>query len=73
MAVNPDEAVTRYYQQEAWAAAQLRHQQQAWLDKDGVTTDGLRLEVAANIAHSVEAAAAFGNGAQAVGLLVRND
>jgi phosphoenolpyruvate-protein phosphotransferase len=66
--VNPDEAVERYYQQEAWTAAQLRRQQQAWFDKDGVTKDGLRLEVAANIAHSVEAAAAFGNGAQAVGL-----
>ena len=28
--VNPDEAVERYYQQEAWTAAQLRRQQQAW-------------------------------------------
>lgn len=66
--VNPDEAVARYYQQEAWVQAQVHSQQQAWLDKEGQTQDGLRLEVAANIAHSVEAAAAFNNGAQSVGL-----
>ena len=66
--VNPDEAVARYYQQEAWVQAQIRRQQQAWLDKEGRTEDGIRLEVAANIAHSVEAAAAFNNGAQSVGL-----
>ncbi|MFQ9622588.1 MAG: hypothetical protein ACLR17_12235 [Enterobacteriaceae bacterium] len=66
--VNPDEAVARYYQQEAWVQAQIRRQQQAWLDKAGRTEDGIRLEVAANIAHSVEATAAFNNGA--VGRLV---
>ncbi|MDU7186337.1 MAG: phosphoenolpyruvate--protein phosphotransferase, partial [Klebsiella sp.] len=66
--VNPDEAVARYYQQEAWVQAQIRRQQQAWLDKAGRTEDGIRLEVAANIAHSVEATAAFNNGAQSVGL-----
>lgn len=66
--VNPDEAVARYYQQEARVQAQTRRQQQAWLDKEGRTEDGIRLEVAANIAHSVEAAAAFNNGAQSVGL-----
>lgn len=32
------------------------------------TADGIRMEVAANIAHSVEAQAAFSNGAEAVGL-----
>ncbi|TCW16547.1 fructose-specific PTS system IIA-like component [Raoultella sp. BIGb0138] len=68
VAVNPDEALTRYYRQEAWVAAQIRSQQQAWLDKEGLSKDGMRLEVAANIAHSVEAAAAFDNGAQAIGL-----
>lgn len=66
--VNPDEAVARYYQQEAWVQAQIRRQQQAWLDKAGRTEDGIRTEVAANIAHSVEATAAFNNGAQSVGL-----
>lgn len=66
--VNPNQAVARYYQQEAWVQAQIRRQQQAWLDKEGRTEDGIRLEVAANIAHSVEATAAFNNGAQSVGL-----
>ncbi|XPE60116.1 putative PEP-binding protein [Shigella flexneri] len=32
------------------------------------TADGIRIEIAANIAHSVEAQAAFGNGAEGVGL-----
>jgi fructose-specific PTS system IIA-like component len=39
--VNPDEAVARYYQQEAWVQAQIRRQQQAWLDKAGRTEDGI--------------------------------
>ncbi|MEX0554531.1 phosphoenolpyruvate--protein phosphotransferase [Klebsiella grimontii] len=66
--VNPDEAVARYYQQEAWVQVQICRQQQTWLDKEGRTEDGIRLEVAANIAHSVEATAAVNNGAQSVGL-----
>jgi fructose-specific PTS system IIA-like component len=65
--VNPDEAVARYYQQEAWVRRRsVVSSRRGWI-KTG-TEDGLRLEVAANIAHSVEAAAAFNNGAQAVGL-----
>ena len=67
MVVNPDEAVARYYQQEAWVQAQIRRQQQAWLDKAGRTEDGIRLRWRP-IAHSVEATAAFNNGAQSVGL-----
>ena len=66
--VAPDAAVTRYYQQEAWLQEQLRQQQSVWLNQEARTADGLRIEVAANIAHSVEAQAAFGNGAEGVGL-----
>jgi fructose-specific PTS system IIA-like component len=68
LVVDPSPAVARYYQQEAWVQAQIPQQQQVWLDKAGQTEDGIRLEVAANIAHSVEAVAAFNNGAQSVGL-----
>ena len=68
LVVNPDEAVSRYYQQEAWLAGQLASQQQQWLDKPGQTADGLHLEVAANIAHALEAGPAFTRGAQSVGL-----
>ena len=66
--VAPTEAVTRYYQQEARVQAAIREQQSEWLHKEARSADGIRLEVAANIAHSVEAQAAFGNGAEAVGL-----
>ncbi|XPE24842.1 PEP-utilizing enzyme [Shigella sonnei] len=38
-------------------------------DPQARTADGIRIEIAANIAHSVEAQAAFGNGAEGVGLL----
>lgn len=66
--VNASEAVDRYYQQEAQVQAELREQQQVWLTRDASTADGIRMEVAANIAHAVEAPGAFHNGAQAVGL-----
>ncbi|WP_270503405.1 phosphoenolpyruvate--protein phosphotransferase [Kluyvera ascorbata] len=66
--VAPTEAISRYYQQEARVQATIREQQSVWLHKEARTADGIRLEVAANIAHSVEAQAAFGNGAEAVGL-----
>ncbi|HDY8788680.1 phosphoenolpyruvate--protein phosphotransferase [Klebsiella pneumoniae] len=68
LVVDPSPAVARYYQQEAWLQAQIRQQQQVWLDKAGQTQDGIRVEIAANIAHSVEAVAAFNQGAQSVGL-----
>lgn len=66
--VNLSEAVKRYYQQEAYVQQVLRDQQKVWLNQPGRTADGLRLEVAANIAHCVESAPAFNNGAEAVGL-----
>lgn len=68
VAVNMSEAVKRYYQQEAWVQQILHKQQKIWLNEAGRTADGIRLEVAANIAHSVEAAPAFKNGAEAIGL-----
>ncbi|MCS3406767.1 phosphoenolpyruvate--protein phosphotransferase [Serratia sp. AKBS12] len=60
--------VRRYYQQELWLNDQLRQQQSAYLHHSGRTGDGVKMEVAANIAHAVEASAAFGNGAEAIGL-----
>ncbi|HEY2454766.1 MAG TPA: phosphoenolpyruvate--protein phosphotransferase [Scandinavium sp.] len=66
--VEADNAINRYYQQEANVQSALRKQQSIWLEREARTADGLRLEVAANIAHAVEAQAAFGNGAEAVGL-----
>ncbi len=66
--VEADEPIKRYYRQEAWVRHKLYEQQRVWLERAGKTADGVRLAIAANIAHPVEAAAAFGNGAQAIGL-----
>lgn len=66
--VNASDAVARYYQQEARVQQAIREQQRIWLDREARTSDGLRIEIAANIAHAVEAQAAFGNGAEGVGL-----
>ncbi|MHC9005892.1 phosphoenolpyruvate--protein phosphotransferase [Enterobacter adelaidei] len=66
--VNASDAVVRYYQQEARVQQAIREQQRIWLDREARTSDGLHIEIAANIAHAVEAVAAFGNGAEGVGL-----
>ncbi len=66
--VNASDAVARYYQQEARVQEAIREQQRVWLDREARTADGLRIEIAANIAHAAEAQAAFGNGAEGVGL-----
>ena len=66
--VNASDAVVRYYQQEARVQQAIREQQRIWLDREARTSDGLRIEIAANIAHAVEAVAAFCNGAEGVGL-----
>lgn len=66
--VDASDAVARYYRQEARVQQALREQQRIWLDREARTADGLRVEIAANIAHAVEAQAAFENGAEGVGL-----
>lgn len=66
--VDTGSAVARYYQQEARVQQAIREQQRIWLDREARTADGLRIEIAANIAHAVEAQAAFGNGAEGIGL-----
>ncbi len=68
LAVDLSEPVRRYYQQEAWVNQQILAQQQQWVDKEARTADGIRIEVAANIAHAMESAPAFSQGAEAVGL-----
>ncbi|VTR60657.1 Multiphosphoryl transfer protein 1 [Serratia fonticola] len=63
------EPVRRYYQQEQWLERADPQPGKAPISINrGVRADGVRMEVAANIAHAVEAEAAFSNGAEAVGL-----
>ncbi|QXX95830.1 phosphoenolpyruvate--protein phosphotransferase [Serratia marcescens] len=66
--VDLNQAVQRYYRQEAWVQEEIQQRQQVWQNQSGHTADGIMLEIAANIAHSVEAEAAFNAGAEAVGL-----
>lgn len=62
------ESVERYYVQESKVKEIVSSRQAQFRDVAAQTSDGKGLEVAANIAHSVEANAAFANGAEAVGL-----
>jgi Phosphocarrier protein HPr/phosphoenolpyruvate--protein phosphotransferase (EC 2.7.3.9) len=66
--VNASDAVARYYRQEERVQQKISEQQSLWLNREARTADGLRIEIAANIAHAAEAQAAFGNGAEGVGL-----
>ncbi|EBW8880596.1 multifunctional phosphoenolpyruvate-protein phosphotransferase/phosphocarrier protein HPr/PTS system fructose-like transporter subunit IIA, partial [Salmonella enterica subsp. enterica serovar Enteritidis] len=68
VAVDMSPEVQRYYQLEAQVQQRIREQQRAYLSTQGRSADGVRLEVAANIAHSIEAVPAFSNGAESVGL-----
>ncbi|WP_375749471.1 phosphoenolpyruvate--protein phosphotransferase [Vibrio sp. HN007] len=68
VATEISEPLRRYYEQEQRVADTVKLRQSQFKDQTGVTADGKTLEVAANIAHSVEAKAAFGNGAEAIGL-----
>ncbi|GAM61365.1 phosphoenolpyruvate-protein phosphotransferase [Vibrio ishigakensis] len=62
------EPVERYYAQENRVKQIVANRQAQFRDVAAQTADGKVLEVAANIAHSVEAKQAFANGAEAVGL-----
>ncbi|MDF6012299.1 phosphoenolpyruvate--protein phosphotransferase [Vibrio harveyi] len=62
------ESVERYYIQERKVKEIVSSRQAQFRDVAAQTSDGKVLEVAANIAHSVEVKAAFANGAEAVGL-----
>jgi len=63
-----NEALTRYYQQEQLIADTIKEQYALFHSLEGLTMDNKKLEVAANIAHSIEAESAFTNGAEGIGL-----
>ncbi|WP_273383393.1 phosphoenolpyruvate--protein phosphotransferase [Actinobacillus porcinus] len=60
--------VNRYYQLENALQINLREKQKSFLDQEGRTVDGTKVEIAANIAHPMEAQTAFSNGAESIGL-----
>lgn len=62
------EEVSRYYNEEQRVLDVVNQRQEKYREGAILTADGKHIEVAANIAHSVEAKSAFGNGAEAIGL-----
>ncbi|WP_032094034.1 phosphoenolpyruvate--protein phosphotransferase [Necropsobacter rosorum] len=60
--------VERYYRFESELQRALCKKQREFVDVTGMTADGVKVEVAANIAHSIEAKTAFSNGAESIGL-----
>lgn len=63
-----DDRVRRYYDLERRALRERRRRQQFFAERPGATSDGRRLEVAANISTAEETAAALRAGAEGVGL-----
>lgn len=68
VATEINQPLRRYYEQEQRVVDTLEKRQSQYRDEKGESADGKSVEVAANIAHSVEAHAAFSNGAEAIGL-----
>ncbi|PSW06559.1 phosphoenolpyruvate--protein phosphotransferase [Photobacterium lipolyticum] len=63
-----NEPVTRYYQEEQRVKDIVAVRQSQFREQQGQTADGIKIEIAANIAHAIEAKPAFNNGAESVGL-----
>lgn len=60
--------VIRYYQSESDLNNRLKDKEKIFIDIPGSTADGIKLEIAANIAHPLEAQTAFDHGAESIGL-----
>lgn len=58
----------RYYQEEQRVNDILDARHAEYRNQPGCTADAIKLEVAANIAHAIEAEPAFNNGAESIGL-----
>ncbi|HPS54415.1 MAG TPA: phosphoenolpyruvate--protein phosphotransferase [Sedimentisphaerales bacterium] len=65
---NPDQKLERYYNQELNRIAQRNAKFAKYISKSAVTTDGIKIEIAANAASVYQVKNAFENGAQAIGL-----
>lgn len=68
LATEYSEPVQRYFQRALTLRQQEQQQQAVFAHQPAVTADGHRVEIAANIACSIEAPAAFANGAEGIGL-----
>lgn len=65
---SPSPAVVRYFDRDRAALADKAARNRAAAGSPGRTSDGRRIEIAANIGHPEELAAAWANGAEGIGL-----
>lgn len=66
--VSPGDEVKKYYERETVAEAALKKIRQEKASLPGVTADGKKIEIAANIGHPEELQKALEDGAEAVGI-----
>jgi fructose-specific PTS system IIA-like component len=65
---SPSSAVVRYFERDGAALADKTARNRAAAGLSGQTSDGRRIEIAANIGHPEELAPAWANGAEGIGL-----
>ncbi|WP_281544232.1 phosphoenolpyruvate--protein phosphotransferase [Grimontia sp. SpTr1] len=68
VALTPSEHVATYFERTIWLAEQMAAKEGAFTHLSGKTRDGKEIEIAANIACTVEAEPAFAKGAEGIGL-----
>ncbi|MCW8329204.1 phosphoenolpyruvate--protein phosphotransferase [Photobacterium sp. SDRW27] len=68
VSTQPNEGVCRYFDRAIALGKQLSEKQHAFASQQAQTSDGKTIEIAANIACSIEAPAAFEKGAEGIGL-----
>ncbi|OEF51329.1 phosphoenolpyruvate--protein phosphotransferase [Enterovibrio norvegicus] len=68
VALAPSDAVATYFERAMWLAEQVKAAESEYLNLQAQTKDGHKIEIAANIACTVEAESAFAKGAEGIGL-----
>lgn len=68
IAVSPSSFVATYFERAMWLADKIATVEGEFIDKPAQTKDGKHIEIAANIACTVEAQPAFAKGAEGIGL-----
>ncbi|PMI35224.1 phosphoenolpyruvate--protein phosphotransferase [Enterovibrio norvegicus] len=68
VALAPSDAVATYFERAMWLAEQVKASESEYLNLQAQTKDGHKIEIAANIACTVEAESAFAKGAEGIGL-----
>lgn len=68
VALTPSKEVAAYFERVVWLSQKVASLEEEFIHQPGQTKDGKHIEIAANIACTVEAVSAFEKGAQGIGL-----